>query len=145
MDRPFLSRPAGSVDLFRRITEGAKDPVVEPGPSGFLEEMRADIFPHDVALARHLEDAAVTAFADQRVAVGEPLRTRDVRAEELEERLVGILPDDRVGARINLDHAREGRGMVDAVGAVVEDQDVAVGQRARVVLSGPAAGGRAAR
>ena len=92
-------------------------------------------YSHTTSLVRcHLEDAAVAPLADQRVAVGEALRARDVRAEEVEQRLVGILPDDLAGARIDLDHARECRRMIVPVRAVVEDQEVAVRQRPRVVL-----------
>src|SRR5262245_53736627 len=71
-------RPARRVDLLRGVTKGAKDPVVEACPSSLLEEMWADILPHDPAITGDLEDAAVTAFADQRVAVGEPLRPRNI-------------------------------------------------------------------
>src|SRR5262245_22723992 len=77
---PFL-RPARRVDLLRRRAKSAKDPVVEPGPARLLKEMRADIVPHDLTVAGDLEDAAEAALADQRVAVGEPLRARNVGAE----------------------------------------------------------------
>ena len=83
----------------------------------------------------------MAALADQRVAVAEPLGARDVGAEEIEQRLVAVLPHDGAGARVHLDHARVGRGVIAAVRPVVEDQEVAVGQRPRVVLLGE---GRAA-
>src|SRR5258706_463851 len=83
-----------ALDLLGRVAEGAEDPVVEAGRRRLLREVRAHVLPHHVALACHLENPAVAALADQRVAVREPLRTRDVRAEELEERLVGVLPHD---------------------------------------------------
>jgi len=38
-----------------------------------------------------------------------------------------ILPHDRAGAQIDLDHPRVRRGMIAAVRAVVEDQQVAAG------------------
>src|SRR5262252_8706314 len=125
---------AGGGDLLRGVAEGAEDPVVEAGSRGLVEEVRAHEFPHDLADARHLEDASVAALADERVAVGEPLGARDIGAEEFEQRLVGVLPDDRARAWVDLDDARERGRVVAPVGAVVEDQQVAVVQRARVVL-----------
>src|SRR5882762_6554794 len=96
--------------------------------------MWADILPHDLALVRHFEDAPVASFADKRISVGKPLRTRDVGAEEFKERLVGVLPHDRPGARIHFNNTRERGRMIAAVGAVVEDQEVTVRQRTRIVL-----------
>src|SRR5205807_7187531 len=108
--------------------------VVEPNPAGLLAEVRADIFPHHLTDRRHLEDAAVAALADQRIAVAEALRAGDVRAEEFEDRLIGVSPHDLAGARIDLDDAGEGHRVVAAMRAVVEDQDVAVRQWPRIVL-----------
>src|SRR5688572_17673654 len=130
------SGPARALDLVGGVAEGAEDPVVEPGPAGLREEVRVHVLPDDLAGGRDLEDPAVAALADQRVAVGQALGARDVRAEEVEERLVVVLPDDRARARVDLDHARVGRRVIAAVRAVVEDQDVAVGQGTRVVLLG---------
>src|SRR2546421_3551698 len=105
--------------------------------------MRADIFPYHFGTLRHLEEATVAAFADQRIAIGEALRPGNVRAEKIEDRLVGVLPDDVVGARIDLDDAREGGGVVAPVGAVVENQDIAVRQWPRIVLLRQRRGGGA--
>src|SRR5579872_3379720 len=66
------------LDLGLGIAEGTKHPIVDPGPAGLVEEVRADVFPDHLAGARDLEDAAVDALADQRVAVGESLRPGDV-------------------------------------------------------------------
>src|SRR6266568_5865444 len=123
-------------DLVLGVAEGAEYAVVEPGPTARLGKVRVDVFPDDLAGMRHLEQTTVYALADQRVAVGQALRPGNVGAEEIEQRRVGIFPDDRVAARIDLDDPREGSGVVAPVGPVVEDQDVAVGQWARVVLLG---------
>src|SRR5215467_12259750 len=72
-------------------------------------------------LSRRARSAALT---DERVAVGESLGARDVRAEKLEERRIGVLPHDRARPRIDLDHAREGPRVIAPVGAVVEDEQV---------------------
>ena len=96
--------------------------------------MRIHVLPHDLPVQRNLEDAAAAALADQRVAVGQALRAPDVRAEEVEERLVVILPDDASRVWVDLDDARVGRRMIAAVRPVVEDQEMAVLERARVVL-----------
>ena len=101
-----------SLDLFLGIAKGAKHPIVETGPAALVEKVRADIFPHDLFLRRHLEDATMHAFTDQRIPVREALRAGNVRAEEIEQRLVGILPYDRTGARIDLDDSRERRRMI---------------------------------
>src|ERR1051326_646882 len=98
---------ASALDLLFGVAEGAEHPVVKPDPARLREEMRADIFPDRLAFGRHLEDAAVAALADQRVAVCEALRTGDVGAEKFEDRLVGIAPHDLAGAGIDFDNARE--------------------------------------
>src|SRR5436853_1863590 len=67
------SGPAGALDLLRRVAERAEDPVVEPGPTGFVRDMRVHELPHDLAVGGHLEDAPITALADQRAAVGQAL------------------------------------------------------------------------
>src|SRR3954454_15159540 len=81
------SGPPRLVDLRLGVAKGAEDPIVEPGASGLLEEVRADIFPHDFATLRHLEEAAVAALANQRIAIGESLRPGGVRGEKNQARL----------------------------------------------------------
>src|SRR5262249_51664941 len=122
------------VDLLGRIAKGAKDPVIQSGRAGLGEEVWAHVLPHHLALSRDLEDAPVAALTDQRIAVREPLRTRNVRTEEFEERLIGVLPDDRARAGIHLDHARERDRVIAPVRAIVEYQDVASGERPRIML-----------
>src|SRR5215470_174826 len=130
------SGAARALDLLGRVAERAEHPVVQSRPAGLVDEMRAHELPHHLAAGGHLEDASVAAPADQRVAVGQALRARDVGAEEVEERLVVIFPHDRARAWIYLDHARVRRRMITAVGPIVEDQEIAAGERARVVLLG---------
>src|SRR5437899_2279631 len=60
----------------------------------------------------------------------------DVGTEEVAQRLVVVLPHDRAAARIDLDHAGVRRRMITAMRAVVEDEQVAVGQRTGIVLLG---------
>src|SRR6266851_8689331 len=86
-------------DLVGCVPEGAKYRVGEAGPTRRLEEVRVDVFPHDLAGTGHLEKPAMDALANQRVAVGEALGAGHVRAEELEHRRVAVLPDDRAGPR----------------------------------------------
>src|SRR5437764_14994148 len=80
----------GGVDLRLSIAEGAEDPVVRADAAGFLEEMRADVLPHELLVGRYLEEAAVAALGDQGVCVGEPLRRGNVWAVVLEHRRVGV-------------------------------------------------------
>src|SRR5262245_26927921 len=129
-------RSAGPSDLVLRVAERAEDPVVETRPARFYGEVRVDVLPDHFPLVRHLENPAVAPLADQRVAVGQPLGARDVGTPEIEQRLVAILPHDRARPRVDLDHPRVRRGMIDSMGPVVEDQQVAVGQRTRIVLLG---------
>src|SRR5882672_10539598 len=103
------SGAARALDLVGRVAERPEYPVVQSRPALLEGEVRAHELPHHLAAGGHLEDAPVAALADQRVAVGQALRARDVRAEEVEERLVAILPHDRARARVYLDHARVGR------------------------------------
>ena len=51
-----------------------------------------------------LEHTPAGAFGDERVAVRQPLRSADVRAEELSAS--GIRPDEGQRHRIDLEHAR---------------------------------------
>src|SRR6476660_8443790 len=101
------SGAASAPDLLFGVAKSAEHPVVEPDPARLLEEMRADIFPDRLAFVRHLEKAAVAAFANERIAVREALGAGDIGAEEFEDRLTGIAPHDLAGFRIDLDHARE--------------------------------------
>jgi hypothetical protein len=48
-----------------------------------VAQVRIDTFPDHIARRRHLEEAAEPAFIDERVAVGQPLRVRNSRAEEV--------------------------------------------------------------
>src|SRR5215470_19351729 len=91
--RPTLLR-ARPFDLGWAIPEGAKDPVVQPRAALGGEEVGVDVFPDDPPIGGDLEQATVTALADQGVAVGQTLGAGDVRAEEVEEGLVAVLPDD---------------------------------------------------
>src|SRR5438094_747667 len=70
------SAPRGR-DLLGRIAKGAEHPVVDAGAPGLVAEERVYVFPDDLLGRGHLEDPAVAALADQRVAVGEALRARD--------------------------------------------------------------------
>ncbi len=102
--------------------------------------MGAHVFPYHLPRRRDLEDTAEAALTDQRIAVWQPLRPRDIGAEEVEPRGVAILPHNLGGVWIDLDHPREGYRMVLPVGAVIEDKQVAVRQWTGIVLLGK--GGR---
>src|SRR5262249_22139795 len=81
-----------------------------------------------------LEDAAAGAFGDEGVTVGQPLRARDVRAEKILWGLVHVFPDDLLRLPTHFDHARVGQPRLAAIGAVIEDGEVAVRQLVRAVL-----------
>ena len=141
-DRPFCFIAGGQRRSLPAYNEGAKDPVVEPGASGLLEEIRADVLPHDLdprASPRKCgrDSPRRSACCRWRAAA----RPKMYGLKNSKSDWSAYSQTIALGARIDLDHAREGRRMVDAVGAVVEDQDVAVGQRARDRAAAPAAGG----
>src|SRR5262245_44814567 len=122
------SRPACARDLFRRIAKGTEHPIVQAGPRGVHEAVGIEVLPDDLAGARHLEDPSIASFADQRVSVGQALRAPDVRAEEVEERLIAVLPDYRARSRVDFDDARKRRDMIPAVRAVVKDRQIDIGE-----------------
>src|SRR5207249_2816060 len=61
---------------------------------GRRAEIGVHVLPYNVAVARHLEEAAEVPFVDERVAVRQPLRARDARAEEIEHARLLVLPHD---------------------------------------------------
>src|SRR5207248_1789060 len=103
---------------------------------GRRAEIGVHVLPYDVAVARHLEEAAEVPFVDERVAVRQPLCARDARAEEIEHARLLVLPHDLVGRRIDLDDAREREALVETMRSVVENENVAVRQTMRRVLTG---------
>ena len=97
--------------------------------------MRVDVFPDDLACWRDLEHPPPLAFADQRVARGEALRTAGVRAEERPRRVALILPYGLARAGIEFDHPRE--RILSRVLPVGEQGDMPVGQHLTVMLHAP--------
>src|SRR5262249_15363275 len=80
-----------------------------------------NILPDDMRIRGDLEEAARSSFADQRVAIGQPLRATDVVAVEGDGWCTAVLPGDGIGLGVHLNHS----GVIDApsVGAVVEEED----------------------
>ena len=73
-------------------------------------EVRVDVLPHHVACGGNLKHPAKVAFRNQRVAVGQATGAGDVGAEEVERRVIGVLPYDFVGGRVHFDDPRMGQG-----------------------------------
>ena len=115
---------------------GTSEDCVGGAKVGDIDEMRVDVFPDDFLFGSDLEDAPEHSLGNERVAVGEATGTGDVGTEEVVEGCVGVGPDDFAGGGGYFYYAGVGQGMVLAVGAVVEDEDVAVVEHARVVLLG---------
>src|SRR5439155_1910765 len=63
--RPGARVPSGGdastarrLDLLRGVAKSAEDPVVEARPRGLVEEVRAHVLAHDLAITGYLEDAS---------------------------------------------------------------------------------------
>ena len=113
---------------------GTPEDRVGEGTVGGFEEMGADVFPDDLVFGSNLEYTPEHSLSDESVAVGKATGARDVGTEEVVERSVGVGPDDFAAGGGYFYDARVGQGMALSVGAVVEDEDVAVFEHARVVL-----------
>src|SRR5689334_22739451 len=89
-------------------------------PGGPKDSVGVNILPDNVSLRRDLEDAARSPFADQRVAVWQPLRATDVVAVEGNGWCTAVLPGDGIGLGVHLNNS----GVIDApsVGAIVEEE-----------------------
>lgn len=90
--------------------------------------MRIQELPHDLTLGRHLERASLVRLRDQRVAIRESLTRALAQRVEVLGLGCAVLPHDLVGEGIEFDHAGPFAGH-----AVVEDEDVAVGEDLGVV------------
>ena len=112
-----------------------KDPV-DHCILGIFMVMGVDVLPDDVALGCDLEHAAEHTFCDQSIAVRQSSCSRDVGTEEVIGRIIEVFPHDPVGLGVDFNHSGEWQRMVVAMGAVVIDQNVPVGQQARVMLLG---------
>jgi hypothetical protein len=123
---PGASRPgAGPPGRLRRAGEERlhQGRVVarhaQRGAAALAVALRREELPHDLARARHLEDAPGVGVADQGVAVRQALCGAPCLRVEAGGRLPAVLPDDAPAARIHLHHARPALAR-----AVVEDQHV---------------------
>jgi len=92
--------------------------------------------PDDLAGRSYLKEAVGHAVIDQRVSVGQPLRVGDTIAVDTLTICVLVPPDDLVRRRIDLDHARKRKRLIQAGGAVIEYENVAIGQTYGCVLAG---------
>src|SRR6266852_5785858 len=120
-------------DLFRRVAVGAEDDV-RLGVGG-TTKVGIHVFPDRLALRGDFEETAEGCLIDQRIPVRQPLRVTHTRREEIRDRVVLIRPHDFVRRRIDLDDPPKWQRIVEAVNAVVEDENVAVRQRSRSMLA----------
>src|SRR5215510_2038676 len=129
----------GPGNLVSVVTEGAEDQVAlrvgRPGKERPAKK-RIDVLPDDLSVLGDLEEAAEGRLADECVAVGQALRVAHAWREEVPRRSILILPYDLVRGRIDLDGPRKRHRVIETMGAVVENQDVAVVQRRRRMLAG---------
>src|SRR5262249_55877729 len=99
-------------------------------------EKRVHVFPDGLSFFGHFEETAEGGLGDQCVAARQTLRIAHAGREEIPGRLVLVFPHDLVGGRIDLDHPRIRHRVVEAVRPVIEDQDIAVLQQRRRMLTG---------
>src|SRR5215471_1253527 len=131
-------RSLGPRDLLGAVAEGPEDQVGlrvwrsgEKGPT----KKRIDVLPDDLSVLGDFEEPAERRLTEQCVAVGQALRIAHARREEVPRRSVLILPYDVVRRRVDLDRPRKRHRVIEAVGAVVEDENVAVRQQSRRMLT----------
>src|SRR5262249_9062515 len=129
----------GPCNLVSVVTEGAEDQIAlrlrRPGKERPAKK-RIGVLPDDLSVLGDLEEATEGRLADECVAVRQALRVAHARREEVPRRSILILPYDLVRGRIDLDGPRKRHRVIKTMGAVVEDQDVAVVQRRRRMLAG---------
>src|SRR5687768_12515773 len=76
---------------------------VSRGHAITIHDLRIVELPHDLALRRDLERAALLRARDHRVAAGQPLHEPTLHREERLGSAAAIRPHDLLGARIDLD------------------------------------------
>src|SRR5262245_16649294 len=74
-------------------------------PGGPVNGVGVNILPDNMTLRRDFEDAAGSTFADQCVAIGQPLRATDVVAVERDGRCAAVLPGDGTGLGVDLENS----------------------------------------
>ena len=89
--------------------------------------MRIHVLPDDFPFGGHFEEASKDPFVDESVAIGQPLRIRDSRTEETRDYRLLVFPSDLFRGGFDLDHAREIEAFIQAMWAVIENQNVAIG------------------
>ena len=68
--------------------------------------------------------------------LGSLLRIRDAVAVEILRKRFLILPNDLAGGRIDFDDTRKWKHLVQAMGSVIKDEDIAVRQECGRMLAG---------
>src|SRR5262249_62205685 len=95
-----------------------------------------NVFPDDLLVGCHLENASPLTLADQSVPTPEPLGSTDVRAEERAAWPAAIFPNRPTRAGLEFDDSRK-RVPID-IAAICKKGDVSVRERLAVVLHAPA-------
>ena len=112
---------------------GPEDPVHD-SVLGVFVEVGVDVLPDNATLWSDLEHPAEHALRDQRIAIGQPAGSGDVSAKEVVGRIIEVFPNDMIGLGVHLNYPGEGKWVMVAVGAVVVNKDVSVGQQTGGVL-----------
>ena len=94
-----------------------------------------DVLPHQFAFAGHLEKATEVTFTNEGVAIWQALGVRNPRTEEFILALLLVFPDDLLGRQVNLYDPRKRYRMVQTVRPIIEDEQVAIRQRRRSMLT----------
>ena len=128
---------SSSFDLFRAVAEDAKDGIDLPntddpafGVDGYSRaEVWTDVLPHDIAIHGHFEEPSEPSLVDQGVSIRKALGVGDPWREEIAHPGRRVAPHDLLARHVELDDPGVGKAVVEPVRPVVEDQQVAVGQR----------------
>jgi len=99
-------------------------------------KVRIHVFPNNVAFGRNLEKTAKPTFVDESVAVQQSPSISNSRTEKIRYNFFLKFPHNILRRRIDFEHAREWKCVVQPMGSVIEDQYMAIFEKIRRMLAG---------
>ena len=116
-----------SCDLFIGIAVYAKHIVVLRFRSFALgTEIGIHVLPNNITRRCNLEEASKPPVVDQRIPVRQALSVGDARTEKIRRNTLLVFPHNVVCSRIYLYDSRKRKALIQTVGAVVKNENIAV-------------------
>src|SRR6266849_2828034 len=116
-----------SCDLFIGIAVYAKHIVVLRFRSFALgTEIGIHVLPNNITRRCNLEKASKPPVVDQRIPVRQALSVGDARTEKIRRNTLLVFPHNVVCSRIYLYDSRKRKALIQTVGAVVKNENIAV-------------------